>query len=263
MKAFLVVSFKIAPLVILGMMVAWRLCWHPPDVNPIEIAVFVTTLTLIVSMSVFDWPRVMRSPRILPPVPDAPRRPPVIIGLSGRSGAGKDAVADVLVRRAGFVKLAYATPLKCAVQTIFGFSNEQLWGTQAQRAESDPFWGVTPRRVLQTVGTELFRERFGQLFPEIGNRVWLMVMQHRIAQHPGSDIVITDVRFENELEPLGKSGVSWCIRRHSQDDLLAGISATHASENQTFRIDKTIPNDGTLEDLERVTMQALAEHLGN
>jgi hypothetical protein len=254
-------------LLVVGM-IELSLCRRIYDERTVEFTVFVVSLFVIAALvaysvslkSGFDWPRVARTLRVVPPDPVAHRGPPAIVGLSGRSGAGKDCVADILVRRAGFVKLSYAHPLKCAVQFIFGFSDEQLWGPS--RNVVDPFWGIAPRRVLQAVGTELFREKFGELFPEIGRNVWIRAMQHQIAQHPGRDIVIADVRFENELEPLGTAGASWCIHRPSQDSSLAGASAAHASETQKFRIDKTIQNDGTLQDLERVTMQALEDHLG-
>jgi hypothetical protein len=63
-----------------------------------------------------------------------------IIGVAGRAGVGKDSAADVLVKHHGFVKVAFADPLKRVAMDLWGFSEEQLWGTSSKRNDPDPRW---------------------------------------------------------------------------------------------------------------------------
>jgi hypothetical protein len=61
----------------------------------------------------------------------------MIIGITGKAGAGKDTAADVLVERFNFVKVALADPLKRICKDAFDFSDEQLWGPSEKRNEPD------------------------------------------------------------------------------------------------------------------------------
>ena len=48
---------------------------------------------------------------------------PMIVALLGHRGAGKDAIAEVLCREAGYVNVKFARPLKDALVGIFGLAN--------------------------------------------------------------------------------------------------------------------------------------------
>ncbi len=61
----------------------------------------------------------------------------MIIGVSGLAGSGKNAVADILVRKHGFVPIAFADPMKRFVQDVYDFSDEQLWGESDKRVQPD------------------------------------------------------------------------------------------------------------------------------
>lgn len=71
----------------------------------------------------------------------------MIIGLCGNAGVGKDAVADFLVRNHGFVKVALADPLKRICQDVYGFTDEQLWGSSEKRNAPDKRWPRTDRYI--------------------------------------------------------------------------------------------------------------------
>lgn len=60
-----------------------------------------------------------------------------ILGLLGNSGAGKDTLADYLVKEYRFVKVGLADPLKRICKEVYGFSDEQLWGPSEKRNEPD------------------------------------------------------------------------------------------------------------------------------
>lgn len=55
-----------------------------------------------------------------------------ILGLLGPAGSGKDLTADWFAEK-GFVKCAFADPMKRFCQKTFGLSTEQLWGPTAER----------------------------------------------------------------------------------------------------------------------------------
>jgi len=61
----------------------------------------------------------------------------MILGLSGLAGSGKDTVADILVSKHGFVKVALADPLKRICKEVYDFSDEQLWGPSEMRNAPD------------------------------------------------------------------------------------------------------------------------------
>lgn len=67
-----------------------------------------------------------------------------ILGLLGPAGSGKDLVADWLCKQAGFVKVAFADPIKRFANKAFNFDGERLWGPSERRNEiievDDAWW---------------------------------------------------------------------------------------------------------------------------
>lgn len=131
----------------------------------------------------------------------------MIIGLSGLIGAGKDTVADVLVQRHGFVKIAMADTLKDAVAAMFGWPRYLLQGNTQESREyreiPDPFWSerlgktITPRYMLQQFGTEVMRN-------SVHNDIWVFTMERNFTNY--KNIVIPDIRFPNEIQSVRKAG---------------------------------------------------------
>lgn len=78
-----------------------------------------------------------------------------LIVLSGEAGAGKDAVADILVEKHGWVFHSLAGPMKRFAADMFGFTDEQLYGPSKFRNEPDPRWA---RPCLRCEGTGNLRE---------------------------------------------------------------------------------------------------------
>ena len=60
-----------------------------------------------------------------------------IISLTGNMGVGKDTMADYLVEKYGFVKVAMADPMKRIAKEVYEFSDEQLWGPSESRNMPD------------------------------------------------------------------------------------------------------------------------------
>lgn len=148
----------------------------------------------------------------------------IVIGVTGKAGSGKDTVADILVKRHGFKKIGLADPMKEICQSLFGFSEQQLWGPSAEREKPDPRWGgLTPRHALQQLGTE-----WGRAMHE---DVWVRFAldRARLAFPRGyRGVVISDVRFENEARAIiEKGGEIWCVSRPGA----ATTASVHTSEN--------------------------------
>lgn len=128
-----------------------------------------------------------------------------VIGIVGFLGSGKGTVGDILANQYGFQKLAFADPLKDATAAIFGWPRHLLEGDTTESREfretEDLYWtvrmkkSITPRKVLQLVGTECMRDVFG-------SDIWIAALERKIFQNPERPFVITDCRFPNEIKTI-------------------------------------------------------------
>jgi hypothetical protein len=166
-----------------------------------------------------------------------------LFGILGNKRHGKDTISDYLCKNYGFQKDAFAKPLKDVCQILFGFSNEQLYGNLKET--TDPFWKISPRQSMQFIGTDLIRNQFHQLIPEIGDNFWLKSLESRIKSQK---TVVSDVRYQNEVDCIHKLGgkVIKVVRKD------VPIDFSHTSEALIPEIenyDFLIENNGSLEDL--------------
>lgn len=117
--------------------------------------------------------------------------------------------------------------------------------------------GVTVRRAMQTLGTEWGRG----LDPQI----WVRIAMEKALGYTvnGLHCIITDVRFQNELDAiLARGGVVYRVDRGP-----GATDLSHASERE--QVDAafteqcvTVRNDGTLERL-RAAAVAIASKIAN
>lgn len=176
----------------------------------------------------------------------------MIIGLVGFIGSGKGTVGDTLVRQHGYHQFAFADALKDAVAQIFVWPRGLLEGdsnaSRAFRERVDPWWShkfgyeVTPRLILQKFGTEACRHG-------IADNIWIAALEKRIQGY--DDVVITDVRFPNEIDFVRSVGGAIVRVKRGPDPTPEELSKMHISETAWNNIipDYTIINEGTLEDL--------------
>ena len=133
---------------------------------------------------------------------------PKVYGLVGWIGCGKDTAADFLVNKYNFARISYAQHLKDAVSAVFGWDRDLLEGrtdfSRAWRETVDPWWStrlgiaeLTPRWVLQHVGTDVFRNHF---HPDIWVASTERAIQETLSQ--GQNVVISDCRFANEFDSI-------------------------------------------------------------
>ena len=175
----------------------------------------------------------------------------LVVGLVGLMRHGKSSAAATLVAECGFQEQAFASGLKEACRTIFLLSEEQLYGTDAKE-RVDPRWGVSPRQLLQTVGTELLRKELPRVLPHLHpESLWCHRFRLWLESHPANQrVVLSDVRFADEVQMLRSLDAQVVLIRVVRPT--AGlVASTHASEQESASLacDLEWHNDGTLEDL--------------
>ena len=130
---------------------------------------------------------------------------PLLIGLHGRARSGKDTIADYLVKIHGFEKVSFAAPIREMACKIFNCSLKQL---ECIKEVVDPCLGVSPRDVMQTLGTEWGRN--------INPDLWVITaLRHiRSAMSDGISVVVSDVHFDNEAHMIRDNGGEiWTVIR--------------------------------------------------
>ena len=209
----------------------------------------------------------------------------MIIGLVGFIGAGKGTVGELL-RLQGYKQASFAGALKDTASVLFGWDRDLLEGDTVEsrvfREQKDDFWSTrfgydfSPRLALQLLGTEAGRNVFHK-------DVWIFALENRIKNH--KNVVITDTRFPNEIEFIRKQGgIIVEIKRGPEPEWYETALAEntvnpdehyilydegkcmehlypniHISEWAWIgqKIDFTINNSGTLEDLRNGVNQML------
>lgn len=133
---------------------------------------------------------------------------PKIIGICGKKFSGKSTVGLYLEDEYNYKQIAFADALKDICKIIFGLTTEQLNGDLKETV--DEYWNTTPRKILQFVGTDLFKNRIGELLPHIGSTIWIEIVKRNILQewntHPNTKFVITDIRFVDEIDFIHNIG---------------------------------------------------------
>lgn len=158
----------------------------------------------------------------------------MLIGLAGLAGSGKDTVAEHLKQPT----YAFAQPMKEACRIMFGWSDRHLHGDLKEKI--DMTYGISPRQAFQTLGTEWGREL-------INPKLWLIIAERHIKQH--RNLVITDVRFDNEAELIQKHG-GIVINIVRPDAMTVNSHKSESGLNPSL-INHHIHNNGSLIDLYR------------
>jgi hypothetical protein len=132
----------------------------------------------------------------------------MIIGFVGFIGSGKDTAADYLVNFHGFRRDSFANTLKDAVAAVFGWDRVLLEGRTKEarewREQRDEWWSdrlgkdITPRHILQYWGTEVCRQGYH-------DDIWIASLENKMRK-TSDNIVISDVRFPNEIKAIKSAG---------------------------------------------------------
>jgi uridine kinase len=82
---------------------------------------------------------------------------PFVIGLVGCKNVGKTTVARMIKKKWNFPEYTFAEPIKEICKIAFLLDDWQV-NDQTGKETLDARWNTTPRKLLQTVGTNLFRD---------------------------------------------------------------------------------------------------------
>ena len=158
-----------------------------------------------------------------------------LIGIAGKKNSGKDTVANYIEEKGHYLSFLthhllpismyhLADPLKCAAMEAFKLTKHEVYDETAKE-KVHQYWGLTPRKILQLLGTEGFRNIFGEDF-------WLRRADLELRTNPLYQDCLTlvpDIRFENECDWIrDHNGLVVHVFRRSQDK----PKDTHASEQE-------------------------------
>jgi hypothetical protein len=182
-------------------------------------------------------------------------RTPLIIGFAGRAGAGKDSAAQALYYAFGcdVAVFAFAEPLRSMIDALLDYANIIAVDgmSRAEKEAHIDLLGASPRRLLQTLGTDWGRHM-------IKPTLWVDILRQRVADRAANFrmMLVTDVRFDDEAELIHQLGEVWLIERD-----VPGVEA-HISEAgiSPALITRRVRNDGTLNDLQDRLIGQLSLH---
>jgi len=181
------------------------------------------------------------------------------IGLAGKSGSGKDLIADMLCEKYGYRKIAVADGIR---EECLQFITEGLrfagWGcfdlphtfSVVIRAFEEAVWAkpTTPemRILLQWWGTEYRRSQ--------DQNYWIEQLSSRLRND--ELMVVSDVRLTDEMAVVRAAGGEvWFVERPGVGNVgIAGHATEHGLDGATF--DHYVMNAGTIEELELLVESA-------
>lgn len=186
-----------------------------------------------------------------------------LVGFTGELGAGKDEAGRAL-HTLGHTRFAFGDALKRMLEFGLGLTHEQLHGSQAQKAEPVEWLDglITPRKMMQTLGTEWGRDL-------IHPNLWVLALRRELMIHLTNsklNAMVTDVRFENEAKMIRDlGGVIIHVQRPKpkKPRWQSLFSRTHRSERppKVRQGDFVVQNTGTVEDLHRAVLAIVQQPL--
>ena len=176
-----------------------------------------------------------------------------LIDITGYKRSGKDTAGEYFVKQ-GYIKYAFAGPLKKACQEIFMFTDEQTEGNEKEKY--DERWNISARKVFQIFGTEMFREKLVDFFPEMINiqqnfwtyrfKIWY---ENQLKNNKNVKIIITDVRFDNEVNIIKElGGINIKVERNNVQNKDQHKSKTSIGK---IKYDYLVKNDSNIENYHR------------
>jgi dephospho-CoA kinase len=177
-----------------------------------------------------------------------------LIGLAGKKRSGKDTVAGQLLAQYGVQRLAFADRLRRVLYGVNPIVSQYQYATGGAKT-------ITVQSMVDSIGWESAKRNpeVRRLLQEIGTvyrtevdmDAWVrpVIAEAEVLRRKGVPVVITDVRFPNEVEAVrAAGGLLVRIERQSVqlDETSQHISETALDETPA---DHVIHNDGSFDDL--------------
>ncbi len=173
-----------------------------------------------------------------------------VIAVAGYAQSGKTTCARYLVGK-GFTEYNFATALKDILARVYHIPLPDWSDSQVKVTPHPHLNGLTPRRVLQLIGTEGFRNLIDQ-------DTWVNCLARDVMYDCGggtlgidgpTKVVIGDLRFKSELAFLRAHGAS--VLYVSSNRVVGDKSHQSEAELEFIRedADMLVHNDGTLQEL--------------
>lgn len=161
----------------------------------------------------------------------------LVIGFSGKKGAGKTVCAEYVKNKYKSTDYTFAETLKRGVQVLFGFTDKQIF---VDKDTIDKRYNKSPRYFMQLIGTDVIRNNCGRDH-------WVNIVANKIKKDNHQFITISDVRFQNEHNYVYNFKRGYIIK--IVNDNLKNMDK-HSSEEVIEKCDFVIDNTNiTLEEL--------------
>ena len=161
-----------------------------------------------------------------------------LIGLAGKKQVGKTTAQIYLMKSHGFLPMNFANPLKKGLAAMTGLSEDYFFNQDLKEKPIDFLDGITPRKLMQIVGTDCFRKMVGSDF-------WTRIMEHNIRNCSSGSICVGDIRFQEEADLIRSLGGTVVLINRDVPDQ---NDDEHESESLNVTVDHIIFNNGTLND---------------
>ncbi|MAE21841.1 MAG: hypothetical protein CMK92_05360 [Pseudomonas sp.] len=170
-----------------------------------------------------------------------------VIAFSGPKRVGKSTAATALKaaleQRGISVKiLSFAGPLK-KIAMEFGFSKSSLYGSEAEKEAVVPNLGLSGRKFMQQLGTNLMREHFSTCIPDYkmvdGCNIWSTMLYRKLQGLPdGTVVIVDDLRFPGEAKMLKEAGATIVSLSGGNSKSPTAGETVHSSEQYFDLIEK-------------------------
>lgn len=174
----------------------------------------------------------------------------MVIGLCGSAGSGKSTVGGILQNFLEFELIAFSDPIYAAVSAATGVSIRNLRDRSKKEKAIDGV-GKSPRQLMQTLGTEWGRDY-------VNKNIWIDQAVKKCKQFcdEGKNVVIVDVRFENEVNAIKQFDNSHIWKVESSFKSRKGTPHVHSSEIgiSPDSIDKVIENNESIFELSMMVL---------
>ena len=159
--------------------------------------------------------------------------PGLIIGISGKMGSGKDTIAKEIIKSFpdyNFRRVSFGYNVKKIVSILTGLDMRTILSRKIKSVYLEE-WNMTVGEMFQQVGTNAMRDI-------LNKDTWILSLFNNIKN--GENIIITDVRFENEANAILNRG-GYLIRVNGDPKKISKKETrnlNHRSETELDNFDK-------------------------